>query len=144
MLINKENLDIWYNEYKEQFERSNKYIKGRKGTTKGLSMSNRIDFESDFISEAFDNPNISGKQLAKKMAKQEVFATSYKQAFKAAEAHIREFGGMLTPDLITKYRLQTTTDIFPLIESRRAQLRASGETKRQIAILIGQEFYGSE
>lgn len=144
MLITKENIDIWYNEYKEQYKRSEKYIKGRKGTSRGLVMSNRKDFESDFISVHFDNPKLSGKQLAKKMAKEEVFATSYKQAFKAAEAHVDKLGGKLTPNLITEYRLRTTGDIYPLITDRRAELFTLGKSAEEVALIISQEFFGSK
>lgn len=144
MLITDKNIDIWYNEYKKQFERSTKYVKSRKGTTRGLKMSSRLEFKMDLLSEHTDNPKLSGSQIAKKIAKSEVFAVSYKQATRSAEAHVSEFGGKLTTDLISKYRTQAIRDIFDLADIRRTELRKQGKTTSEIAFAIGQEFFGSE
>lgn len=144
MLITNENIDIWYNEYKQQFERSTKYVKSRKGITRGLAMSSKAEFRMDLMSEHYDNPRLSGTQIAKKIAKSEVFAVSYKQAMKSAEAHVGEFGGKITTDLISKYRTQAISDIFDLTEAKRIELKKQGKTSSEIAFLIGQEFFGSE
>lgn len=143
MLITKTNIDIWYDEYKSQYIKSTKYAKSRGGSTRGLSMLSRTEFEMDFKSEALDNPKKSGSQIAKGMAKDEVFTKSYKQALKHAEAHVREFGGKVTADLVAQYRLETNKDIFPEIEARRAELKTKGKSKAEVALIISQEFYGS-
>lgn len=143
MLMTKENLDIWYREYKKQFERSTKYSKSRGGTTRGLTPLTRAEFQMDFISETFDNPKLSGKQVAQRMAKQEVFPQSYAQATRHAEAHVREFGGKLTPDLISKYRIQSENKVFEAISNRRYELQTKGLSASEIKLTIGQEFYGS-
>lgn len=144
MLITDKNIDIWYNEYKQQFERSTKYVKSRKGATRGLTMSSKSEFKMDLLSEHYDNPKLSGTQIAKKIAKSEVFAVSHKQALKSAEAHVSEFGGKVTMDLISKYRTQSISDIFDLTEAKRIELKRQGKTSSEIALLIGQEFFGSE
>lgn len=144
MLITSKNIDIWYKEYTEQHKKSTKYAKSRGGKTRGLSPLSRAEFELDFKSEAADNPDKSGSQIAKSMAKEEVFTKSYKQAQKLAEAHAREFGEDLTADLIAQYRLETNTDIFPEIEYRRAELKKQGKDNATVKLIIGQEFFGSE
>jgi len=143
MLITEQNIDIWYNEYKAQFKRSTKYVTSRKGKTRGLEMLSRSEFGVDFRSTVLDMPNKSGNQIARSMAKQEVFAQTQKQATKSAEAHIKEFGGDLTPELITKYRTQSISDIFSVQNRRREELRAEGKSSKEIAMTISQEFYGS-
>lgn len=143
MLITEQNIDIWYNEYKAQFKRSTKYVKSRKGKTRGLEMLSRAEFGVDFRSTALDNPTKSGNQIAKSMAKQEVFAQTQKQAIKSAEAHVAEFGGELTPELVTRYRTQSISDIFDVQNKRREELRAEGKSSGEIAMTISQEFYGS-
>lgn len=144
MLLIKENIDIWYREYARQFEKSVKYIKSRKGSTRGLKPLSRRDFQYDFISQTYDNPNLSGAQIARKMAKQEVFPQSWKQAEKHAEAHVAKFGGKVDIGLITKYRIQSEDRIFELQEERRVELKQKGFSSNEIALLISQEFYGSE
>lgn len=144
MLITNENIDIWYKEYKAQFERSTKYVKSRKGATRGLTMSSKSEFRMDLLSEHYDNPKLSGTQIAKKIAKSEVFAVSHKQATKSAEAHVNEFGGRVTMDLINKYRTQSISDIFDVAEARRSELRRQGLSSSEIAFAIGQEFFGSD
>lgn len=143
MLINKTNMDIWYNEYKDQYKRTTKYIKSKGGTPRGLAMLSRTEFEMDFKSEALDNPKKSGVQIAKSMAKEELFPKSFKQAQKYAEAHVREFGGTVNAHLIAQYRLETNKAIFPEIESRRSELFTKGKSKAEVALIISQEFYGS-
>lgn len=145
MLITKENIDIWYKEYKEQYARSTKYVKSRRGITRGLPPLSRKEFEMDFKSAIRDKDNSkkSGAQIARGMAKQEVFTMSFKQAKAASEAHIQRFGGKLTPELITKYRLEQVKDIFPLISTRGKELKKLGNDNATIALIIGQEFFGS-
>lgn len=146
MLITDKNIDIWYKEYRDQYARSTKYIKSRKGITRGLPELSRKEFEMDFKSAARDKDNLkkSGTQIAKSMAKQEVFGLSFKQARAASEAHIEKFGGTLTTEFINEYRLQKVKDIFPLISARGKELKKLGKASDEIALIIGQEFFGSK
>lgn len=144
MLIIEQNLDIWYREYRKQFDKSTKYAKSRHGATRGLSPLSRTEFKYDFISTVNDNPKLSGKQIAQKMAKEEVFPQTYKQAIKHAEAHVQEFGGNVTIALINKYRIQSEDRIFDIMAARRQQLKAEGYRATDIAMIISQEFYGSD
>lgn len=146
MLMTKSNLDIWYNDYKKQFNASVKNAKSRGGSTRGIKPLSRAEFGIDFTSEAFDNPKLSGKQLAQKMAKHDVYKVSGKQARAFAEAHIKKYGGELTPQLIMQYRLETVSgnNIFEEIKLTSKILKDSGLSSYNVNILIGQQFFGSE
>ncbi len=154
-LIN-ENYQIWYDEYKKQRAKSEKFIKSRKGKVrtyvssgeeKAIEVSSFRDFKADFNSYMRDNPKLSGKQIARKMAKNEVFKLSYDQAEKLAEAHVKQFGGKASLGLINKYRSYSSgsTGIFSATELRRAELEKAypGYSTYQLNKLIGQEFFGS-
>lgn len=144
MLINDTNIDIWYREYRRQYDKSVKYVKSRKGVVRGLEPLSRQEFKVDFISETFDNPKLSGNQIAQRMAKAEVYPQSWKQATVHAEAHARETGEKVTMDLINRYRVQSEATITDMVRARRAELKLEGYSANEINMLIGQEFYGSE
>lgn len=143
MLFNKENFDIWYRQYQEQYKRTTKYITSRGGTVRDTTPLTRTEFEIDFKSMVADNPKKSGVQIAKMMAKQELYETSFSQARRYAEAHVSEFGGVVDINLIQKYRLGTQTDIFETIKEFRNQMKLSGFTNQAAALMISQEFFGS-
>lgn len=144
MLITETNIDIWYREYLKQYNKSTKYIKSRKGALRGLTPSSRNEFKVDFISETYDNPKLSGKQIAQRMAKSEVYPQTWKQATVHAEAHARETGEQVTLDLINRYRTQSESTITDMVRARRAELKLQGYSSSDINLMIGQEFYGSE
>ena len=144
MLLVKENFDIWYREYQAQYKRTTKYIKSRKGTIRDTEPMTRKEFEIDFRSVLEDNPNKSGKQIAQMMAKQELYTTSYSQAKRYAEAHVSAFGGEVNINLIQQYRLETRRDVFDNIQSLRRQMKHDGFTDSAIALVVSQEFFGSE
>ena len=144
MLFNDENYDIWYRQYKEQYKKTTKYIVSRGGSVRDTKPLTRSEFEIDFKSMAADNPKKSGAQIAKTMAKQELYETSFSQAKKFAEAHVNEFGGTVDINLIQRYRLGTETDIFETIRGYREQQKQAGFTnKKQLALMVSQEFFGS-
>lgn len=149
MLLKEENFKIWYNEYQKQYERSTKYVKSRGGKNiRSGDMASYKDFKIDFLSEIEDNPKLSGKQIAKKMAKDELYKVSWKQAEKQAKIHVEQFGGKLSLNLIQKYRIEAfkagEQSIWTLIKKRRQELKAEGYSSYRSDIIIGQEFFGSD
>lgn len=144
MLLTKTNLDIWYKEYRAQYDRTKKYIKSRKGTYRDVEPMTRKEFAVDFESMVNDNPKVSGKKIAQTMAKQELYTTSYGQAKKYAEAHVAAFGGEVNINLIQQYRIEVRTDIFTVIKQVRRQMKDEGFDNGAIATVISQEFFGSE
>ena len=146
MLLTEVNIDIWYSDYLNQFKKSEKFVKSRKGRTRGWKPLSREEFKYDFISEVNDNPKLSGKQVAVKMAKHDVYGTTYKQATKLAEAFSRETGMPMSLSLVTKFMAQSTTlsGFFDQIRQRRQEFEQEGISTYTANKLIGQEFFGSE
>ena len=144
MIISEKNLDIWYREYLNQRERTAKYIKSRGGQIRSTKPLSRSDFEVDFKSEVEDNPKKTAKNIAKKMAKDDLFILTHRQSEKLSEAHVKEFGGKSNISFIMKYRLGLITDSWDVIESRRQELFSEGYNTYRANITIGQEFFGSE
>lgn len=143
MLITQTNLDIWYNEYKKQYEKSTKYVRSRSGKTRGLKPLSRAAFASDFISEASDNPKLSGTKVAQKMAKAEVFPVSSKQASVFAQAHAKQFGGKVDINLEMSYRigLRREQDLWTAIKERNRELDYAGLSGKARRDTIYQEFF---
>lgn len=137
MLVNETNLQIWYRAYKKQFEKTTKYVKSRKGQTRLSTPSNYSDFKLDFKSQLKDS-KLSGKQLAQKMAKQEVFYVSKKQAQTAAREYARQMGQRFDYGLMTKMRLS----LFEQTQEYRKTL--TGMSSYQQNKLIAQHFFGSQ
>lgn len=143
MLITTENIDIWYKYYTEQYFKSTKNVKRLGGQTRGLDMLSRAEFEMDFLAEAADKPSMSGTVLAKKMAKQDVYGQTEKQATKQAEVYAEREGIEVNRSLINRFKAQAMPEFFNEIDLRREELKKEGYTSKMIAILIGQEFFGS-
>ena len=91
-----------------------------------------------------DNPKKSGTQIAKMMAKQELYTISWSQAERIAKAHVAEFGGEVNLALIQQYRMESRQDIFTSIQSLRQQMRSEGFDSGAINLVVSQEFFGSE
>lgn len=143
MLINKTNIDIWYRQYLEQRAKTEKYVKSRGGTTRGIDVLTKTEFEMDFESAATDDPSISGTALAKKMAKQEVFQRSWKQTESIAEAHKGHFGDELSFADKMAYRIGAKQELWDAISLERTNLKSQGYSSSAIKIMIGQQFFGS-
>ena len=153
--MTKQNLDIWYKEYLNQYKKTKKYVKSRggklrmvntDGKLKEVEPSSRHDFLTDFISVANDNPKLSGKQIAQKMAKAELYELSWKNAEKLAESHVKEFGGKVSANLIYRYQMGAVKgeNIWDKIKQRREQHDKEKINTYNSNKLIGQEFFGSE
>ena len=148
MLITESNIDIWYRAYVAQRQRSEKYVKSRKGETRGLPVSTKAEFKLDFLSSIKDNPKLSGKQLAEKMAKEETYKLSQKQVTKIAEGISTYHGRPITPGLVAQVRVGATgaDPFWSNVTARQLELREAGipwEGDTGIQAIIGQEFFGS-
>lgn len=144
MLLTKQNIDIWYSVYEKQYETTKKYITSRKGSYRDIGMMSRDDFETDFRAMVGDNPALGGTAIAKKMAKQDLYTTSFAQGKRLAEAHADVFGGNVNIHMIQSYRLGLNSDIFNIIQTVRKDMKSQGFSNEAIAILISQQFFGSE
>lgn len=138
MLITEENIKIWYREYVKQFEKTTKYVKARKGQVRGTAPSSYHWFKTDFMSEVKDPSVKSGAQLARKMAKAEVYTVSSKQARLAAETLSKKTGKRLTPNMLASFKL----NLFKQTEEYRASLDSTLSATEKNK-LIAQNFFGS-
>lgn len=153
MLITEQNIDIWYREYLAQRKRSEKYVKSRKGVLRGLEVSTRAQFRKDLVTNASDNPKLSGKQLAQKMAKEEVFSLTSAEAMARAKAMSTYHGIPVTPQLVAQIRVGATgivSSFWATVTARQYELhdagykwRSSNPDEETVETLIGQEFFGS-
>lgn len=94
-----ENIDIYYREYKKQFEKTTRYVKSRGGRVDEEYQENRLtkdEFRVEFISAIDSNPNVGAKKLVQDMAKSDVYTFSKSQAYKAAEREAALSGVELT------------------------------------------------
>ena len=93
-----------------------------------------------------ENKKESGTRIAQKLAKQELYDTSWNQAERFAKAHVEKFGGKVNINLIQRYRMNAVSgqNIWDVISERRTELRANGLSSYSANIIIGQEFFGSE
>lgn len=152
MLITEQNIDIWYREYKAQRQRSEKYVKSRKGVTRGLPVSTRAEFKLDFLTTVSDNPKLSGKQIAQKMAKDETFPLTNKQVMNIAKAISTYHGIPVTPQLVAQIRVGATgaDPFWADVTARQYELHAQGykwkssdPNEETVETLVSQEFFGS-
>ena len=146
MLITEKNIDIWYNEYLKQYNRTKKYVTSRGGKVRDIKPSSRSDFKIDFISSVSENKKLSGTRIAQNLAKQELYETSWEQATKFAQAHVEKFGGEVNLNLIQRYRIDAVRgqNIWNVISERRRELKTNGLSTYSANLIIGQEFFGSE
>ena len=147
MLLTQSNLDYAYSEYQKQFEKTKKYISSRGGSHRLITMMNRSDFEVDFRSVVYEDPQKAQKKgwkaISRDLAKQDLYEVSWKQAERFARAHVDEFGGTFNVTLAQKYRMKTEDKIFDVIKKRRSELSGEGYSGGYIRSKISQEFFGS-
>lgn len=137
MLITEENIQLWYREYSKQFAKTEKYVASRGGQTRAGKPSSYYWFKTDFL-EAAKTTTLSGKQLAQKMAKAEVYTVSSKQARLAAETLSKKTGKRLTPNMLASFKL----NLFKQTEEYRASLDSTLSATEKNK-LIAQNFFGS-
>lgn len=146
MLITDVNIDIWYREYLKQYEKTKKYVTSRGGKVRDIKPSSKHDFKIDFLSSVSENKKLSGTKIAQKLAKEELYETSWSQAEKFAKAHAETFGEEINLNLIQRYRMNAVRgqNIWNVIKERRSELGAEGLSSYQSNLIISQEFFGSE
>lgn len=141
-LLTKTNIDIWFREYSKQFDTTKKYVKSRGGKVRDIEPLSRAEFEIDFRSELEDNPGKSGSQIAKKMAKDDLYLHSYKTAKSLAKAEAAREGKPLRGQDIENIRLGKT-NVWSEIATTNQELKNAGFSGKERSIIIGQQFYGS-
>lgn len=145
MLLNETNYKIWYRAYSKQFDTTTKYVKSRKGIPATREKVSYETFKEYFIEEHTDNPNLSGMQISKSLAKEQIYQSTHRQAIALAKAHAKHFGGESSMFLEMQYRMGAESlgdkNLLKLIESERATLAGSESQKN---IYIGQRYFGSE
>lgn len=145
MILSDDNLNIWYKDYLKKFENVTKYIKRQGGTPMSTKPMSRQEFGIDFISMTYDNPSMSGKNIAQTMAQQELYSKSYTQAKKLAEAEISMSN--VTPKdkmkIINEYRMDIRQNIWNGIRQIRSNMKAQGFSNEAITLFISQEVFGS-
>lgn len=143
--MTKHDLDIYYDAYIKQRNKTLKYINSRKGVIPvyGKSPVSKSDFRLDIISLKAENPKDSYVAIAKKYAKEQLYEYSFKEAERRAEAHVRSFGGQVNVNLIQQYRMQSRRELYDAIQVERTSLKSKGFHNNQIELYISQEFFGS-
>lgn len=143
MLLTEKNFDIWYKEYQTQYDRTKKYVKARGGQIRDINPMTRRDFKTNFIGAHADNPQLTAKKLAQKMAKEELYEISWKQA-EAAATHLGEELGIprANASMISKIRMSPTT-FWDLVKETRVELKGLGYRGKALAFEIGHRFFGS-
>lgn len=142
-LLTKTNIDIWFREYSKQFDTTKKYVKSRGGKVRDIEPLSRAEFEIDLRSELEDRPGKSGSQIAKQMAKDDLYLHSYKQAKALAKAEAEREGKPLRGRDIEKIRFENT-NLWSDIETTNQELKNAGFIGKERKQKIGQQFYGSQ
>ena len=146
MLITEEYINILYDEYLKQYKRTKKYVTSRGGQVRDIKPSSKHDFKIDFVSSISENKKLSGTKIAQKLAKEELYETSWSRAESFAKAHAEIFGGTVNLNLIQSYRMNAVhgESIWTVISDRRRELHRDGLSSYSTNLIIGQEFFGSE
>ena len=142
-LLTKTNIDIWFREYSKQFATTKKYVKSRGGKFRDIEPLSRAEFEIDLRSELEDRPGKSGSQIAKQMAKDDLYLHSYKQAKALAKAEAEREGKPLRGQDIDNIRLEKT-NLWSDIETTNQELKNAGFSGKERKLKIGEQFYGSQ
>ena len=153
-LITEEKYHEYYQTYISQYYRSQTFIESRGGRSRDMEYLTYTEFKTDFDSELTDYENMSPKAISLMMAKHDAYSLTWKRAKALSEAHIKRYGGELTPKLIIDYRAQAMMpkdqDGQPLnvtiirdIKARRSQLFEEGHDSEYVRLKISQEFFGS-
>ena len=141
-LLTDSNIDFWFKQYRAKYARSKKYAERQGGEVRDVPPLSRKEFEIDFRSEIEDNPNLSGSKIAQKMAKDDVYTHSFKQARAAAKAIAEKEGREITSKDIINIRTNAT-GFWNDLGSYNNELKKSGLNSKQRRLKISQEFFGS-
>lgn len=159
IIYSEERWDELYREYKDQWNRSSKYVQRMSGERRsGITGPLEKElFKIDFISERMDNPKMYGKKLAVAMAKNEVYPVSQKQAKELSKAYSRAYSDSAEedPSMTLKFKVGSPEfkkegGFFDLLKTARIEieqeLKAQGKpvNSKVINMKIGQRFFGSK
>lgn len=137
------NIDFWFERYRSQYDRSKKYVERKGGKVRDIPPLSRKEFEIDFRSEVEDNPELSGTKIAQKMAKDDVYLHSFKQAKALAKAEAEREGKPLRGQDIENIRFGIT-NLWSDIETTNQELKNAGFNGKERKLKIGEQFYGSK
>lgn len=141
-LLTDSNIDFWFKQYRSQYDRSKNYAERQGGEVRDIPPLSRKEFEIDFRSEVEDNPGLSGTKIAQKMAKDDVYPHSFKQARAAAKAIAEKEGRDITAEDIRNIRTNAT-DFWGNLSSFNNELKNAGLNSKERKLKISQEFFGS-
>ena len=143
--IDDERAEFLYREYLAQREASKRNIKKLGGEARETYVSTKAEFLSDLKSARFDDRKSSYKNLAKQIARDEIYPESSLKSIAAAKAHAKLFGVEYSPALVQAYRSKVEykgeviwSDVSALYHSARS----SGETVKEAKKLIANTFFG--
>lgn len=142
-LLTDSNIDFWFKQYRSQYDRSKKYAERQGGEVRDIPPLSRKEFEIDFRSEVEDNPELSGTKIAQKMAKDDVYTHSFKQARAAAKAKAEKEGRAISGEDIWNIRLNST-GFWDDVRSFANKLKIKGLSGKEQRLKVGQQFFGSK
>ena len=149
MIVSDRNLDIWYKDYLKKYKSTKKFILSKGVTPRNMPPETRYDFARDFESTHEDHPELSGKQIAELMAKQDLYPKSPLAAKTAAKAEADRKNIKMTPKLVLEFLLDENTDLWTDIANFKKNEIALAKQQNKIlssedvALLVAQEFFGS-
>ena len=145
------NIEEAYKIYEEKYDKLVEQQRKR-GQSPRYSKMSFGDFSDDWEENRLDyGPKYSGKQIAEALAKKDVYQHSFKQGkavYKALQADV-DFEELNVSE--RSFALQYQQGIYnkqldsfwQTIREHREVMEAEGYSKRDIAIEIGQMFFGS-
>ena len=143
--LSAERIDELYGIYLRQRETSKRNVEKHGGEMRDTYISTKKDFVSDLKSARGDDKKSSYSDLAKMLARDEVYVTSTKKAFAAAQAHALSKGVPLSPGLVQAYRMNIEyrgETIWEDVSRRYHELRDQGLNSRTAKNIIASEYFG--
>lgn len=158
---NKYSMSELYDIYKAQYEKSAR-VQERNGREPNMSMASYREFLAQFEGDRRDykelGKNFSVKQVAQMMAKDDVsyvtIAESSARSLAIAKYRF-DIGEIKAGDIERESRkieralrqgreVAHSTEFWNAVRSFRESAKASGKNGNEIAVLVGQEFFGSK
>lgn len=140
MLLTDENIDIWYREYQRKYRNITKYVKRKHGELpENHEMASRREFDSDFRRMVEDHPNLSGSQIAKKMAQQELYIVQYSEL-----RHVQRFSHEEKMKIMVGADKQSLGDLHQEITRDYHRMIGDGISPYAAKLIISNTYYGSE
>lgn len=143
--LDSEQIDELYKTYLRQRESSKRYIEKHGGEMRETDISSKSDFITDLKSARADDRKASYSNLAKKLARDEVYISSTAKATASARAHAQMYGVEYSPGLVQAYRMNVEYQgetIWDNISEAYRNLRDQGLKSKVAREIIANEFFG--